>query len=85
MAKDLEKCKLLENAFDLKTANFESLIAINNKLFIRLETDQKQREQLEKQVENLNKQKLKFTKQKKRSWAVPVMAVITGLVIGTNL
>ena len=85
MAKDLEKCKLLENAFDLKTANFESLIDINNKLFLRLETDQKQRNQLEKQVENLNKQKLKFTKQKKRSWFLPVVCLIGGVGLGISI
>lgn len=85
MGKDLEKCKLLKTAFDLKTANLDSLVAINIKLFNDLEEQQEMRLQLQKKLSQLNQEKEKYFKRKKRSWVVPAMCLIGGVVIGGNL
>lgn len=83
MGKDLEKCKLLQNAFDAKSANFDSLVKVNIKLFNDLERQQKERIEINNLLRELNEDYTKAVKQKKSGWIIPGMGgIIVGMVIG---
>lgn len=86
MGKDLEKCVLLQNAYDLKSANLDSILKININLFTDLETEQNNQIQLRKELETINEKLAKAQKQKKSGWLVPgLVGVIGGLVLGFSL
>lgn len=86
MGKDLEKCHLLQNAYDLKSNNLDSILKINIKLFTDLESYQNEQMQLRKELEVLNEKYLNVKKDKKAGWLVPgLVGVIGGLVLGFSL
>lgn len=82
MAKDLEKCRLIEKTYQTTSFNFDAILEINVKLFQDLETQQAERLQLEKKLETLNKAYNKALKSKKQNWLLPGTV---GLVLGVGV
>ena len=86
IGKDLEKCKLTQKAFDLKSANFDSLVNININLFKDLEIQQQERLELQNKLNDLNKEYTKAVKNQKQGWLIPALiGVSSGIIIGVVL
>lgn len=84
--KDLDKCRLLKTAFDLKTANFDSITNINITLFNDLEKAQQERLRLQQSLQDLHTELNNVEKKKKQIWIVPgLLGVVGGIVLGVSL
>ena len=77
--KDLEKCKLTEETYQMTSFNFDNVLKINVRLFDDLEKKQAEKKELELSLKDLNKEYNKVLKKKKTSWIVPGVG---GTIIG---